>query len=864
MSSETPMLKQYNEIKKEYPDSILFFRLGDFYEMFYEDAKIASSILGITLTSRNKSNKNPVPLCGVPYHSVEPYLAKLLKSGRKIAICEQVEDPKQAKGVVQRKVVKVLSPGVILDSENLESKSNNYIASIYFNSLKPSISYCDVSTGEFKVTSFQNDTELISELSRLEPKELLLNENQFEKKKELASHIKNTLNPLITYIDDWNWEQEQSTDILKDHLGVTTLDSFGLNGNPGPVVASGVLLNYLKETQMDFMPDLHEPVYYSTNDFMEIDESTRRNLEIFRPLSGDPKGPSLINVIDKTVTGMGGRLMRQYMNYPLLDPVKINERLDAVEELKIASDLRAELTGELKKINDIERLIGRITTLAARPRDLGALRDSSVSITKLKTLTQDARCSLLKMVHSELDDFQDIREKLSSALVDEPPLSSREGGIIRKGFNSELDELKSVQTDGKKWISDLEAAEKEKTGINSLKVGYNRVFGYYIEVTKVNSDLTPEYYIRKQTLANAERYITPELKEFEEKIIGAQEKIIEIEKKLFEELRLIVAEQSARIRKSSALVAMLDVFCSLSEAASGFDYVRPAIDNGRAIDLRQCRHPVVERLELENGFVANDILIDNEQQFLLITGPNMAGKSTLIRQAAHIVILAQMGSFVPAEYAGIGIVDKVFTRVGASDNLAKGLSTFMVEMVETAFILRNSTDKSLVVLDEIGRGTSTFDGMSIAWAVAEYLHDLGAKTLFATHYHELAQLTHSKPRVKNFNVLVKEQKDKIIFLRKLEPGSSSHSYGIQVAKLAGVPQKVISSAKKTLSTLEKVQAKLYELMAGEQILLFEPSDEEVESVIDNELAEELRKLDPMNMTPLEALNKLIELKDKAG
>ncbi len=649
MSSQTPMIRQYNEIKKSYPDAILFFRLGDFYEMFFDDAKIASAILGITLTSRNKSKDNPIPLCGVPYHSVEPYLAKLLKSGRKIAICEQVEDPKEAKGVVERKVVKVLTPGVILDTENLESKTNNYIASIYFNSLKPSMSYCDVSTGEFKVTSFQNDGELLSELSRLEPKELLLNENQFEKKKELAVHIKNTHNPLITYVEDWNWDKQHTTDVLKDHLGVSTLESYGFNGNPDPVVASGVLLNYLKETQMDFMPVLHEPVYYKTTDFMEIDESTRRNLEIFKPLNGDPAGPSLINTLDKTVTGMGGRLIRQYLNYPLMNAGEINKRLDAVEELKNNLNLKTELRNELKKINDIERLIGRITTLAARPRDLGALRDSSVSITLVRSLLGPVSCSLLKSVKEDLDDLSDIREKLSASLVDEPPLSSRDGGIIRKGYNSELDELKSIQTEGKKWISDLEAAEKEKTGINSLKIGYNRVFGYYIEVTKANIELTPETYIRKQTLTNAERYITPELKEFEEKILGAQEKIIELEKKHFDMLREEVANESARVRKSSALIAMLDVFCSLAETAAGYGYVRPEIDSSGSIELKQSRHPVVERLELENGFVPNDILLDSEQQFLLITGPNMAGKSTLIRQAAHIVILAQMGSFVPAE-----------------------------------------------------------------------------------------------------------------------------------------------------------------------------------------------------------------------
>ena len=858
MSSETPMIRQYNKIKKDYPDSILFFRLGDFYEMFFDDAKTASRVLGITLTSRNKSDKNSIPLCGVPYHSVDPYLAKLLESGHKVAICEQVEDPKNSKGVVERKVVKVLTPGVILDSENLESKSNNYIASIYLNSEESSISYCDVSTGEFRVASFNNQNDLLGEIIRLEPKEILIDQN----KKEILTLIRSSLNPLITEIDEWGWDYENSKNILMDYLDVATLESFGMNGNPGPTISSGVLLNYLMETQMEFMPKLQEPKFYRPSDYLEIDDSTRNNLEVLKPLSGELNGPSLLSTIDKTMSAMGGRLIKQWLNYPLKSVDDIDKRLNAVGELKENAELRNGLQTELKKLNDIERLIGRISTVAAKPRDLGGLRDSTYSISQIKSIAGEFDSLLLKTIYEELDDLADIKELLLKALVDQPPYSSRDGGIFREGFNKDLDHLRSIQNDGKKWISDLESKEKASTGINSLKVGYNKVFGYYIEVTKTNLNFVPENYIRKQTLSNAERFITPELKEFEEKVLTAEEKILEIEKTLFEELRKAVSDESVRIRNTSSLIAEIDVLCSLAEVADIFSYARPEVNSSGIIDLKDSRHPVVENLELENGFVPNDILLDKENQILLITGPNMAGKSTLIRQAAQIVILAQIGSFVPASYAEIGIVDKVFTRVGASDNLAKGLSTFMVEMVETAYILRNSTEKSFVILDEIGRGTSTFDGMSIAWAVAEYLHDLGVKTLFATHYHELAQLIHSNPRVKNFNVLVKEEKDKIIFLRRLVPGSSSHSYGIQVAKLAGVPKKVVNSSKNILSTLEKIQSKLAELMAGEQILLFDTVDEEKGNDPVSEISDELKKLDPMNMTPIEALEKLIELKEK--
>ncbi|MGI9534855.1 MAG: DNA mismatch repair protein MutS [Thermodesulfobacteriota bacterium] len=858
MGSETPMIRQYNKIKKDYPDSILFFRLGDFYEMFFDDAKLASNVLGITLTSRNKSAKNSIPLCGVPYHSAEPYLAKLLEFGHKVAICEQVEDPKDAKGVVERKVVKVLTPGVILDSENLESKSNNYIASIYIHTEESSLSYCDVSTGEFRVSCFKNQVDMLGEIVRLEPKEILIDHN----KKDFLSLIKSSLNPLITEIDDWDWDYENSKNILMNHLNVSTLESFGMNGNPGLTISSGVLLNYLIETQMDFMPKLQEPRFYKPSDYLEIDDSTRKNLELLKPLSGESNGPSLLSTIDTTMSAMGGRLIKQWLNYPLKDVGNITKRLDAVGELKENTELRDIFRTELKKINDIERLIGRISTAAAKPRDLGGLRDSTYSISNIKSKLNHANSELLSTIYKELDDLDDIKGLLIDALVDLPPYSSRDGGIFREGFNTELDQLRSIQMDGKKWISELESKERTATGINSLKVGYNKVFGYYIEVTKTNLNLIPENFIRKQTLSNAERFITPELKEFEEKILNAEEKILEIEKDLFEELRLKISDESVRIRSTSFLIAQIDVLCSLAEVADNNGYMKPEVNENGIIDLKDSRHPVVEILELGNGFVPNDILLDKEHQILLITGPNMAGKSTLIRQAALIVILAQIGSFVPVSSAVIGIVDKVFTRVGASDNLAKGLSTFMVEMVETAYILRNSTEESFVILDEIGRGTSTFDGMSIAWAVAEYLHEMGVKTLFATHYHELAQLTHSNPRVKNYNVLVKEEKDKIIFLRRLKPGSSSHSYGIQVAKLAGIPQKVINSSKNILSTLEKVQSKLAELMAGEQILLFDSVDNEINEDSGNELFDELKELDPMNMTPIEALEKLIELKKK--
>jgi DNA mismatch repair protein MutS len=859
MAADTPMIKQYLKIKKQYPDAILLFRLGDFYEMFFEDANIASRILGIALTSRNKSEKNSVPLCGVPYHSAEPYVTKLLQHGYKVAICEQVEDPKLAKGIVERKVIKVLTPGVIIDSEKLDSKSNNFLASIYSDGRSYGLAYADISTGQFKSTSFSTFDDLTGELSNLEPREILLPEELYQNE-ELSYFLSNAWNPLLTKLDPWVWDLDRAREVLKEHLSLQTLEALGLEGHPESVIACGAVIHYLKETQVEDIPPLEDPIYYETTEYLLIDESTKRNLELLRTIRGESKIGSLLWVLDETLTAMGGRLLKQWINYPLIDVERIKERLDAIEELKDKPNLRKKLRGILKEISDIERLIGRISTTSARPRDLGALRDSSYFISELKQVLKDFGATLLTQISQRLDDLIDIRELLERALADELPPSSRDGGIIRDGFSNELDELRRIKCEGKKWIAELESKEKKSTGISSLKVGYNQVFGYYIEVTKPNLHLVPESYIRKQTLVNAERFITPELKEYEEKILGAEDKTLEIEKELFEEIRKRVAKESERVRHTATLIAELDVLSSLSEVADKYDYTKPQISDSGIIDLKESRHPVVERMDLGERFVPNDVRLDlEENQFLIITGPNMAGKSTLIRQVALIVLMAQMGSFVPAKEARIGIVDRIFTRVGASDNLARGQSTFMVEMVETAYILRHATPKSLIILDEIGRGTSTFDGMSIAWAVAEFLHDLRCRTLFATHYHELAQLAISKRRIKNYNVFVKEDKGKIVFLRKLIPGAASHSYGIQVARLAGVPEKVLKTAREVLSKLEKAQSNLGASIRGGQLSLFEKNEKQEKG---NEILEEIKQLDPLSMSPLEALSKLIEIRGR--
>ena len=857
-------MSQYLGIKKEYPDAVLLFRLGDFYEMFYDDAKTASEILGIALTARDRSKKNPVPLCGFPFHSAESYMAKLLASGRKVAVCEQVGDPKETRGLVERKVVRVLTPGVILDSENLEAKSNNYLACVFAAESGFALSFCDISTGEFRVSSFGSREDLLSELAHLDPREILVADSG-EETPWLSSFLSARPKTLATKVDSWKWELSRSRETLADGLGVATLEAFGIEERPGCVVACGVLFDYLRETQMDFMPRMEVPRYYDVVDYMKVDEWTKRNLELQLSAEGSEKH-SLLWVMDETRSPMGARLVRKWMNYPLLDPGEIARRQRSVGELLEMSPRRREMTGLFGEIGDLERSVRRVQTASARPRDLASLRDSSFRVEGIRAAMENFSSPGLRSLRENMDDFRDLRDFLLGAIVDDPPVFAREGNVIRTGFDPELDALRKIQSEGRKWISELEAGEREKTGISNLKIGYNRVFGYYIDVTRSKLHLVPDDYVRRQTLTGSERFVSPELKEYEEKIMTAGEKIAELEAVLFERVRERAAAEAERIRKTAAAVAEADVLCSFAEAAERYGYCRPEIVSRSVMELRDCRHPVVERMSLEAGFVPNDISLDaGATRFLVITGPNMSGKSTLIRQAALVSLMAQMGSFVPARSARVGIVDRIFSRVGAADRLTRGQSTFMVEMVETAHILRNATERSLVILDEIGRGTSTFDGMSIAWAVSEHLYDLGPMTLFATHYHELAKLADIKPGIENCNVMVKERGGEIAFLRKLVPGATSHSYGIQVARLAGVPAEVLASARKVLFSLEKLKESLSDSILGEQLFLFDREPEGEDSPAAGAaglVAEELSALDPMSMTPMEALEKLIELRDR--
>ena len=857
-------MNQYLSVKREYPDAILLFRLGDFYEMFYDDAKTASEILGIALTSRDRSKRNPVPLCGVPFHSAESHISKLLGSGKKVAICEQVGDPKKTRGLVDRKVVRVLTPGVVLDSENLEAKSSNFLACVAEEESGFGISFCDISTGEFRTSFFYSLQDILSELSHIDPKEILVPDSDSD-----PSWLKSLLdtNPrtLVTKVDSWKWELERCVETLKDGFAVLTLEALEIEKKTGCVLACGVLFDYLRETQKGFLPEMQFPKYYDTVDYMKIDEWTARNLELRSSAEGSVKH-SLLGVMDETRSPMGARLLRRWMSHPLLDVEKIKKRQDAAAELLENLSAREDLMEALQKVGDLDRLVHRVETPSARPRDLASLRDSSFYIEKLRDAMRDLRSEALVCLRDGMDDFRDLRDYLEDALVETPPVFAREGGIIKEGFSRELDRLRNIQSDGRKWISELEATERERTGIANLKIGYNRVFGYYIEITNSKLSLVPEDYSRRQTLTGSERFTSPELKEYEEQILTAAERIAELETSLFEQVRVRVAAEAKRIKATAAVVAKTDVFCSIGEIASRYGYCRPEFVLHPTVELKDSRHPVIERIGLERGFVPNDVTLDSEgDRFMIITGPNMSGKSTLIRQVALISLMAQMGSFVPARAARLGVVDRIFSRVGASDNLTAGQSTFMVEMVETAHILQNATPRSLVILDEIGRGTSTFDGMSIAWAVSEYLYDLGPLTLFATHYHELSNLADVKPGITNSNVAVKEEGGEILFLRKLVPGATSHSYGIQVARLAGIPPKVLASARKVLFSLEKLKAGLSQSMLGGQLLLFDTeADKESDVAYQKEefLTEDLIALDPMNMTPMEALEKLIELSEK--
>jgi len=866
MSKTTPMMRQYLEIKSDYPDAILFFRLGDFYEMFMEDAVTASRILDITLTARNKGADDEVPLCGIPFHSCQPYITKLVDAGHKVAICEQVEDPKEVKGLVKREVVQVITPGLVVDSDKLQPKENNFLLALVADEESFGVSVLDVSTGEFRATQVADIETVRSELASIDPTEVVLPDDEEDNSWRrpladlLASRVVNT-------VPGWAVDHETAEEKLLDTFRCAGLDAFGCNGMPAAVRAAGAALHYLLEARKGVVPHLRPLTTYHVNDYMVLDDATRRNLELTGTMYDRSRKGSLLGVLDRTATAMGGRLIRQWINQPLVDVERIRQRQQAVAELTASAMRRQDIREALDGVYDLERLNSKIAMANANGKDLVALRDSLRRLPALLELIADLEGSLFGQLSGSIDPLPDLVELIASALVDDPPFVLREGGIIRDGYNSDLDELRSISRDGKSWIARLEAAEREKTGISSLKVKFNKVFGYFIEVTKTHLDRVPEEYLRKQTLANAERYITPELKEYEDKILGAEDRLVELEYELFQQVRRTVALQGERLQQIAGALAVLDVIAGLADVAHEQNYVTPQIDESTTLSIRDGRHPVVETMSLDERFVPNDVEMDTElNQILIITGPNMAGKSTFMRQVALIVLMAQIGSLVPAAEANIGVVDRIFTRVGASDNLARGQSTFMVEMTETANILNHATPRSLIVLDEIGRGTSTFDGVSIAWSVAEFLHDnntVAAKTLFATHYHELTDLSLTRERVQNYNIAVKEWNDQIIFLRRIVKGGASHSYGIQVARLAGLPQQVIDRAKEILRNLESG-----EYGAEGQPRLAKRRGEAVEKrpqmtlfdAGEDVLRERLDEVDVTVLTPIEALNLVDELK----
>ncbi len=869
-NSLTPMMKQYLRIKKDYQDALLFFRLGDFYEMFYEDAKIASSVLEIALTSRQK-----VPMCGIPYHAADSYLVRLLKRGFKVAICEQVEDARLAKGVVRRDVVKVLTPGTAVEVEPEGAKENTYIASLFFKNGSWGLALVDVAAGLLKTA--QSDSQgrrvLDDELFRLSPKEVIFPESSEEKVTDVLSRNDMT-SVLKSPQEDWVFDFPQAKNMLEVHFRVKSLAGFDLEDKELAVSAAGALLDYLKKVRKDSLSLINKVTYIQSGQLMILDATTIKNLELVKNLrDGSIKG-SLLDIIDLTMTSMGGRLIRSWMLQPILDCAEIKKRLDVVEESLRQTIERQELRESLKGIFDLERLKGRISLAVAHARDLVSLKKSLLPLPRIKKAIKPFSAKIIKTIHKNWDNAEDIVNLIEKAILEEPAFLLTEGGLIKDGFNSELDELRELSRSGKGFISQMEKKERERTGISSLKIRYNKVFGYYIEVTKANLKFVPDDYIRRQTLVNSERFVTPELKEYEEKVLQAEGRISELEYNLFLEVREKIAQETGRLQKIASDIAALDVLSSLAEVASYRNYRRPVVHSDDRIKIIEGRHPVIE-VTNEESFIPNDAYIDrNEDQILIVTGPNMGGKSTYLRQVALICILAQMGSFVPAKEAEIGVVDRIFTRIGAMDFLSVGQSTFMVEMLETAKILHNATPKSLILLDEVGRGTSTFDGLSIAWAVAEHLHareDVRPKTLFATHYHELTELALTLKRIKNYHVSVKEWRDSIIFLRKIVPGPSDQSYGIHVAKLAGIPREVVERAKEILFNMEKQElddAGLPRLAYRSskkrdkaQLLLFK-EDRDLEML--REMKEEIEKCKISELTPLDALNFLSKLKGKIG
>lgn len=869
----SPMMKEYMKTKEEYKDCILFYRLGDFYEMFFEDALTVTKELEITLTGKDCGLEERAPMCGVPYHAAETYIKRLIEKGYKVAICEQVEDPKLAKGLVKREVIRVVTPGTTLDAASLDESKNNYLMSIVSLEDHFGCAIADITTGDCFLTEVDKPSKLLDEINKFVPAEIICNDAFFVSGID-TDDLKDRLGICIYALDSWYFDDELCRRTLKEHFHVSAIEGLGIKDYDSGIIAAGALFSYLTETQKTALSHMTAIRPYSADTYMLIDSSSRRNLELVETLREKQKRGSLLWVLDKTKTAMGARTLRSFVEQPLIDAQEINRRLEAVEELNKKPMLRDEIREYLNPVYDLERLISRISYQSANPRDMVAFASSLEMIPYIKQILNDFESPLLMQINEDMDALADVTDLIKRAICDEPPLAQKDGGIIREGFHEDVDKFRRSRTDGKKWLSELEAKERERTGIKNLKIKFNRVFGYSLEVTNSFKELVPDNYVRKQTLANAERYITQELKELEDLILGAEDKLYALEYELFCKVRDTVGEEVLRIQKTAKAVAALDVFASLALVAERNNYVKPKINQNGVLDIKNGRHPVVEQMIEHDMFIANDTYLDNQKKRIsIITGPNMAGKSTYMRQSALIVLMAQIGSFVPAEKANIGIVDRIFTRVGASDDLASGQSTFMVEMTEVANILRNATSRSLLILDEIGRGTSTFDGLSIAWAVVEHISNTklcGAKTLFATHYHELTELEGKLPGVNNYCIAVKEKGDDIVFLRKIVKGGADKSYGIQVAKLAGVPDSVINRAKelveelsnaditaavKDLTAPKKKQKIVYDQVDMAQMSLFD-------TVQDNDIVEEIKGLDLSNLTPMEAMNILYNLQNK--
>lgn len=870
------MMVHYCQTKCAYKDSILFYRLGDFYEMFFDDAKTVSRELELTLTGKDCGLSERAPMCGIPYHAAETYINRLIDKGYKVAICEQVEDPKTAKGIVKREVTRVVTPGTNLNMQELDEGKNNYLMAIVCVGDHFGVSTADITTGDCYVTEIDEERKLWDEINKFLPAEIICND-AFLVSGVDVDDLRNRLHISVFALESWYFGDDLCKQTLLEHFKISSLEGLGLGDYDSGVIAAGSLFRYLLDTQKNTMEHMNKIIPYTTDRYMVIDSSSRRNLELVETLREKQKRGSLLWVLDKTKTAMGARMLRNFVEQPLIDADAINERLDAVTELNMQAMLREEIREYLNPVYDLERLVSRISYRSANPRDLLAFKMSLEMIPHIKNLLANFTSPLLVRINEQMDGLEDLYTLLEASITEDPPLAVKEGGIIREGYNEQVDTYRNSKTQGKSWLAQLEAEEKEKTGIRNLKVKYNKVFGYYLEVTNSFKDLVPEYYTRKQTLTNAERYITPKLKELEDMILGAEDKLFALEYDLFCQVREKLAAQIPRIQETAKAIAQLDVYASLSVVAQRNNYVRPTVNTKGVIDIKNGRHPVVEKMINNDMFIANDTYLDNgSKRVSVITGPNMAGKSTYMRQTALIVLMAQIGSFVPAEKAKIGVVDRIFTRVGASDDLASGQSTFMVEMTEVANILRNATAKSLLILDEIGRGTSTFDGLSIAWAVIEHISNtklLGAKTLFATHYHELTELEGKIPGVNNYCIAVKERGDDIVFLRKIVKGGADKSYGIQVAKLAGVPDSVLDRAKELVDELvhtditstfkdlaensrkTKPKAVHYDEVDLEQISLFD-------TVQDQDIIEELKNLDITMLTPMDAMNTLYRLQNK--